>query len=758
MDIKKSIILLLISFLDIATLKAQDVPIGNWKSHFAYTSSSTVEVIGNKIYSGSRHLYSYDIDQNDFMTYTKINALSDINITLLRYDKESANMILIYENGNIDLYDQGKVRNIPDIKNMNASGSKRINNVLFFNKMMYLATDFGIVVIDPARREIKETYVLQRDGLIVEVKDIMVNTDTFYAATSAGICKAAVNTPVLQNFANWQFISNQSVDYAITFQGNVFFANTSTLFQYTSSQIIPVYSALAPIARIRTGVNAMYLCEVSNSYKAIKKFSSDATLLDSIKAVNPYDVVEFNGGEPWVADYWVGMTRILPSKEKVVYRPNSIFDNNSYNLSQYDNDIFVSGGAEKSWVYTFNSSGFSQYKNGEWTSYNRFVNTPAMDTITDILDVAVDPSTGYIYAASFGGGLLEYRPADNSSIVHKNTPFIQAAVGDPNSYRIVSLAFDKDNNLWMSNYAAPEQLVVKKKDGSWQKFAFQYSTNERTASQILIDNANQKWMVAPRGIGIYVLNDNNTIDNKSDDKMKRITTGVGFGNLPSNEVYCMAKDRDGKLWIGTGDGIAIFNCAEAIFSQSSCDAELKVVKYDLDAGLLFQREIVKTIAVDGANNKWIGTNNGVWLITSDAEKILRRFTVDNSPLPSNEINKIIVHPQTGEVYIATNAGLISYRGEATQSSPTNQDLSIFPNPVPADFNGIIAIKGLVEDADVRITDVAGQLVYRTKAQGGQAVWNGLKYTGDKPRSGVYFVFVTNKDGSETNVGKFVMYE
>lgn len=212
------------------------------------------------------------------------------------------------------------------------------------------------------------------------------------------------------------------------------------------------------------------------------------------------------------------------------------------------------------------------------------------------------------------------------------------------------------------------------------------------------------------------------------------------------------------MWVGTADGIAIFNCPESTFSTQGCDAELKVVKYDLNAGLLFQREAVKTIAVDGGNNKWIGTNNGVWLITDDAEKIIHHFNKDNSPLPNNEVTKIVVHPKTGEVFIATNSGLVSYRGEATEGSENNDELSIFPNPVPSNYGGVVAIKGLVENADVRITDVAGQLVYRTKASGGQAVWNGKTYLGKKPSTGVYYVFVTNSDGSEAKSGKFIYNE
>ena len=301
-------------------------------------------------------------------------------------------------------------------------------------------------------------------------------------------------------------------------------------------------------------------------------------------------------------------------------------------------------------------------------------------------------------------------------------------------------------------------MVVKKADGSWQKFSFPYNVSEKSAGQIVIDEADQKWMIAPRGIGVYVLNDNKTIDNKNDDDIRLLSTGAGNGNLPNNNVNTIAKDRNGKIWIGTSDGIGIINCPESITSANGCDAELKIVKYDLNAGLLFQRESVNAIAVDGANNKWIGTNNGVWLISDDAEKIIHRVTKDNSPMPSNDVRSIVIQPNSGEVFIATNEGLVSYRSEAIEPKEDNSTMTIFPNPVPSSYEGMIAIKNLVENADVRITDVAGQLVYRMKAQGGQAVWNGKNYLGVRPRTGVYYVFVSNADGSATNVGKFIFHE
>lgn len=754
--VQKSVSIFFFCLFLLQAVSAQQVPIGSWQSHFSYGTATTVERVGEKIFAAGTHLWAYSLTENDFSVYSKVNGLSDVNISLIRYDAATDYMIIIYNNSNIDLMQGNNFYNMPEIKNLNITGSKKINHVLFTNNKMYLSTDFGIVVLDPLKREIKETYVLQLNAKLLGINALASFNGKFYAATSEGIFTADESNPVLQNFANWTSIDNHTCRSIFLHKGSLYCCTSDSLFKINNNILSGFYKSSAPILNIRTGTNDFYTCESDNSIRSIKIFDQNANLIDSAGNINPRDVVEIAANEIWEADFWEGMVKLSNRKNKTLIRPNAIYSNATYNLQIQNDDLYAIAGGENGWIYTFNGDGFSKYSNGNWTPYNRTVGTSSMDSILDIMDIAVDKRNNYLYAASFQSGLLELHP-DNTSVVYKNTPYIQPQLGD-NSYRIAGLAMDSKNNLWMSNYGAADQLVVKKADGSWQKFAFPYSVSEKTASQIVIDNADQKWMVAPRGVGIYVLNDNNTIDNKNDDKIKFIRTGLGLGNLPSNEVNCITKDLDGKLWIGTADGIGIINCAESIMDVSGCDAELKIVKYDLNAGLLFQRENVKTIAVDGGNNKWIGTNNGIWLISDDAEKIMQRFHINNSPLPSNEINKIVVHPKTGEVFIATNAGLVSYRGAATEGSENNDQITVFPNPVAADYSGLIAIKGLVGNADVRITDAAGQLVYRTKAQGGQATWNGLNYLGKRPRTGVFYVFVTNEDGSEAKAGKFIFNE
>ena len=233
---------------------------------------------------------------------------------------------------------------------------------------------------------------------------------------------------------------------------------------------------------------------------------------------------------------------------------------------------------------------------------------------------------------------------------------MQPAIGDITSYRVSGLAFDQNNNLWMSNYAAAQDLKVLKADGTWKSFTIPFTHTENALSQIVIDDANQLWMVSPRNNGVFCYNYGSSIDATSDDQWKYFQTGIGTGNLPSNNVYCLAKDKNGFIWVGTDHGIAVVQCASSVFQQK-CDAILPIIKQDQFSGYLFQNETVQSIAVDGANRKWVGTKNGLWLVSAEGDKILYNFTADNSALLDNDVKKLSIDPQTGEVFIANFTGI-----------------------------------------------------------------------------------------------------
>jgi ligand-binding sensor domain-containing protein len=413
----------------------------------------------------------------------------------------------------------------------------------------------------------------------------------------------------------------------------------------------------------------------------------------------------------------------------------------------------ASGGVDSNWTALNNHNGLYRLDADGWTNYNS--NTyPALSNIFDFHAIAWDARDTALWAGSFGEGLLQVSPDPRFTVYASGSP-IAPALDNPIAYRVGGITFDKDGNGWMTNYGAAHELLLRQPDGSWYSFAIPFAHTGNTASQVLIDDYKQVWITSPKGNGVFCYNPGASLSGAGDDQWKYYRTGAGNGNLPDSRVYCLAKDKSGFIWIGTGNGIGVVQCTGQVFSSGGCDAIWPVVQFDAFAGYLFSGQPVQAIAVDGADRKWIATRNGVWLITPDAQKIVYHFTADSTPLLNNDVKSIAIDPRTGEVFFATAGGICSFRGTATEGSDQNSNVLVFPNPVPPGYTGTIAVRGLVDGAIVKITAPDGRLVYQTNALGGQAIWDGKDYRGRKVATGVYLVLISDESRREKASAKIV---
>ena len=274
--------------------------------------------------------------------------------------------------------------------------------------------------------------------------------------------------------------------------------------------------------------------------------------------------------------------------------------------------------------------------------------------------------------------------------------------------------------------------------------------------ELLIDTYDNKWIRYPKnnGGGIVVFNEKLP----SGKQYKYLTDQVGEGKLPSKGTSCFTKDANGAIWIGTDKGVGVYSNPNQILTSTSFDATTPIFE---NRPLLIDK-VVKCITVDGSNRKWIGTNAGVWLFNEDGTQEITSFNMDNSPLLSNNVYDIEICRTTGEIFFATDAGIISYRGDATDPLTVNNSeaaefsATVFPNPVTPEFNGQIGISGLPLNTNIKITDINGVLMHETHSNGGTATWNGYTYSGGKAQSGIYLIFATNKEGLQTMVSKFAI--
>ncbi len=754
------------AFLFLQAAKAQNMPIGQWQSHLPYNTAVSVASDGFRIYVATQHsFYIQSVVNEETTPFSKVTGMSDMGMSKIAYDGLTGAVILAYQNSNIDLYKDGIFYNIPDLKLKSVAGTKRINNIMTENGLAYLSTDIGVVVLNLSRNEIKETYTFTQNSQTIPVMDFDANGQYFYAATTEGLYRALKNSANLQAFQSWTLMDTARIFTAMAAVDNkLFLAMPDSMFVVEADTFRHIYTADSTIKNLQKGLGAVWVMEINDSTFQGKawRMNMDYFFIDSLNTGLSYELIDMDPNPDsvkWISNS-TGVLQIRKGKGEPynTIPPDGPGDVTNYDIYVKDKEILIAHGSyDDRYNPLNNSSGFSVYKEGAWKNYRRFIYPPFGDSIVDFVNIIKGPD-GSIYAGSTQSGLFILKP-DGTHEYYKQNSFIDPSSTGTTLYRISGLAFDNNGVLWATVLGGnPNELVARTGDGQWHQFSLPFSRNiPHSAAHLIVDDNNQKWFAAPGGGGVIVYDDNHTPENPLDDQYVQLLAGEGSGGLPDNEVYSLANDKTGSIWIGTANGIGIVNCpSQAI--QRQCEAEKRVVQFDQFAGYLFQNEQVRAIAVDGANRKWIGTNNGVWLISANGDAIIERFTKDNSPLPSDIVQKISIDPSTGDVYIGTELGLVSYRGTAVDGGEENSELITYPNPVPSGYSGTIAIKGFVENADVRITDISGQLIYRTTALGGQAIWNGRDYTGRRPQSGVYLVFGTNKDGTQTVKGKLVFME
>ncbi len=751
-------------FLCESIIAQQSVPaIGQWGEHLPYNSAIDVTVGDNKVWCATPYsLFTVNIADNSIERLSRVTGLNETGISTIKYDETNNKLFIAYSNSNIDIIYRNDIYNVPDIKRDNIIGDKAIYNIYPLGKNYYLSSGLGVIVIDGDKYELRDSWFIGNGGNQVKVNGFTSDGNFFYAATDEGLKRAASNATNLANYTNWQTISGSNglsagvCKNVLNVQSKIIAEKNDSLFVFNGNAWTLLYADGWPIVSSNTSANKLQLCQrFPNGNSKVAVLNADGTVARTLTQAGvisfPRKAILVND-DPWIADQFGSLSHFYSSSYEQ-YKLNSPEEIASGQMIVYKNIFYATAGqVNDAWNYQYNGNGIYIFKEGSWANINRY-RFSQIDSLLDYIDIAINPKDETIWAASYGGGLLHIKTGPSFEIFKQNN--IGATVGDPASYRVSGLVFDSNHNLWVSNYGSAQPLRVRKDDGNWTYFSLPFFLKENALAQIIVDDNNYKWIVSPKGNGLVCFDHGASVDNIADDRWKYYRGGTGNGNLPNNDVLSIAKDKNGFIWVGTTDGIAVIQCPQDVFTYSGCEAVLPVVSQGNFAGFLFKGEEVRSIAVDGADRKWVATKNGVWLIGADGEKVIYQFTEDNSPLLSNDVKKIAINGTTGEVYFATAKGICSFRSTATEGEEINSNIIVYPNPIPPGYAGTIGIRGLVSNAIVKITELDGRLVYQTRASGGQAVWDGRNYRGQKISSGVYLVLVSNDGRTENVVTKIV---
>lgn len=756
-------------------LFGQNMRIGEWRAHQPYSQTYSVTQDDDQVWFASgESIFSVHKEDFSIKTLTRVNGLSESGINKIAYNLYNKTLLIVYKNNNIDLYKNGVVRNIPDISKKIITGDISLNDISFHEDDAYLSFAFGLVKIDMSEETIP--YTIFTNVYQISVKACTWLQNKLFIATDKGIFEGDETTNIMDftawkkhnktNFQNLPITYNSTT--AIEFNDKLYATVDDTLMIYQNNTWAHIPTNTQPFIYLDADLSSVKLNYTKDrilfgynqsEFKELLKDNTLNTISSSTYLSACLGVIQDEYGSYWAANRYSGAVKIKDGVfEK--FSPNGTrFANVNDIAITAENEVWVAG-CGTNYLFPVEENAYNGIyvlqKNNIWKSINSD-NSPLLDTVARIINVVVRPSDGHVFLGTYLDGLIE---TDGNEVIKVHNAVgtsLQGANGDAPTTRITGVAVDKQNNVWMSNMLANNPLSVLKPDGSWKNFTNPYTTSTVSFTKIAIDRNGYKWLLLFDG-AIVVFDDNGTIDNTSDDRYAQITNQNSNLIVKNNvvKVNCLETDREGDIWVGTSRGVVIFRCSESVFSAETCKGERPVLSLDNFNSNLLDETAVNCIAVDGANRKWVGTNAGLYLISADGEQEILHFDKDNSPLFTNNISALEINSTNGELFIGTEKGLISYRTEATSANSTYQkEVYAFPNPVRPDYDGLIAIKGLVEDVNVKIADVSGKLVYETQALGGQAVWDGKDYNGRKAQSGVYLIYTSNQTGLQKLATKLV---
>jgi hypothetical protein len=721
---------------------AQNIPVGTWRLHVSYADIHTISITPSKIYAaGPTGVMILDlVDTNSgITTLTKIDGLSSINITQVAFDQQRNQLLITYADGDIDIVRENEIINFNTLKNSpTISGSKRINHISIQGNLAYLSTDFGVVVFDLIQLAVKETW---RDigvgGAELEINQSTFYNDSIFLATESGVLAGDLDNNLL-DYNNWKRFNtgvfSGEIQSITTFNDEAYAAiNGSGIYTYGGNawQLEPYLQAMQ--YKNITANQTLLVTAESSLYRVTS--TGSVTEIESPVVLDPHIAFEDQTGKLWIGDSQSGLVSDY-------FGTFAGFTTNGPTFSQgfrlqynSEKDILyaLSGGFNSSLAPLGNEEHINKFSAGFWN-----IEPDLLDKdITGII------SNNKLYVASCGYGLQVI--SESGTILYDETNSSLQNVAAGRNVRVTDIASSNDG-VWVTNAGASNSLHLLKSDNTWQPFSFPFVSAARYPTNIEIDYLGNVWMTLnpSNGGGILVFN-------KGTGGSVYLTDIVNSGGLPGKSVYSIAMDRDGFVWVGTDKGVAYFPDPSRVFGSN-----VNAIKPVFDNRFLLRDEHVTAIEVDGGNRKWMGTENGVWLFNEFGESQIHNFNTANSPLLSNKVVDLEINSKTGELFIMTDAGIASFRADATEGDATFDKIKIFPNPVTNQFNGQVGISGLVTDAIVKITDVSGKLVWQAKANGGSTAWDVRDYNGRRAATGMYLVFCIAQDGTESMVGKIAV--
>lgn len=732
--------ILILMCCSMTSLAQELIPMGTWRSHFNYENTYRVEETKNKIFATTKNgVIYYDPSDNSLSKLTKNNGLSDSQVSAIAYNSTTEKLTLGYTSGNIDVISSEGITNFRTLVDSDIVDDKSINDISFFNENVNLATSFGLLVLDLETGMIRDAYRnLGEDGEITIVNASTIWNDNMYLATPIGVLMGSLVSGInLQDFNNWNrfnesTIYNQNVLSVETFNNTVYALSSEVIYKLENEDWVIIEELNEGESEyLRLHVQNNSLLVIRSQGLSVLSTTDEIQAIELLNTEKPNDALVNSIGEIWYADNAHGLTK-YSDIEPLRFTLNGPVSDEVYRLSEQNSVISTYPILDTNIDQAVtNGYGFSTFSEGVWNTYDT-------DELQSLSNISMYHEVNDIeYVASFGKGLLD----KTQGLIYdeNNSPLTRE--GD--NILITGLDSDVENNLWISNLSS-SPLIKLSENGTFSSFDLGTSQTEEPTS-IQINSFNQVWLTLGLNDGLGAVG----FDIETEESRYISESSAG---LPSNEVNDITFDKDGSIWFATSEGVAFFSSPFQAIQNDNLDVVLPVIENNF----LFRDINVNTVTIDGGNRKWMATENGAWLFDEEINETLLNFTFENSPLPSNNVLDIAINGFTGEVFFATDQGVVSYRADATEANIAPNQVAIYPNPVMSDFHGTVGFQGLIENANLKITTTSGRLVREIQAAGAGAGWDLNDYNGSRVKTGIYLVFSASADGIETYVGKIAV--
>lgn len=719
-----------------------------WQDHFSYNNIKHIWEINGLIFcSAENGIFSYDPASGETQKISKTTQLNDVGITAFNYNSENEILFIGYQSGELDILTPDGNHNLLEVPlHQGYTGSKIINHITTYQNTAIISGEWGLVTFSLDDFEFMETTYFVQGGVYFGVKESAVLDGVIYAASNRGIFTHTLDE-FIANFTSWQQpagLSTNSFQNIIAFQGNIIGSSGSSVYRFDGNNW-GLLTSLNDIRDVSANGNILSITQANQ----VSNYNENLNLNEIVSFSETLNTGIKSGSITYGGSQLFG----LISGSNEIY-PDGPYNNKSWSVTALNEQIWIAPGGMVNYNNVQeNTDGYFYFDGTSWVH----IKNDAMLNARDIVHIEVNPNnTSEIYVSSW----FEHPGWENSSIhigMFKMVNNIMTehynSENTPLKFRerIPGSKLDEQGNLWVSQafveQGGPAAVLKKTPSGNWTYIDVGGDTAKPGAMPPVL-HQNHAWVPLSRGGGIKVTDMQNVYT---------ITSSASLGNLPSDNVLSVVFDQSGTLWIGTILGLRIlYNPLESVISGNFETQPIIIEQNGIPEALLMDTQI-NDIEVDGANRKWIATEtSGVYYLSESGEETIFNFTSGNSPLPSNKVNNITINKSTGVVYFATDKGVVSYRSDAVDVGDSFGDVYSYPNPVRPGFNGKVVIKGLPNDADVRIVDVVGNLIYNTKAAGGVAEWDTKNLKGKPVASGIYLVLMTNRDASETKQTKIAI--